>query len=628
MAREHLEEVTAEELAEQGVVAAPNILAGTPQENKQVFDRLVAGLVAPKVNEIVRTANLLLDDESLRDKKENDRQTAETARDDAEAAREEAEAQRVTAEEVRAEAEDSRAADEAARREDEIDRAGAESERAKAEIARESAENDRDGKEVERQTNETERKRQETLRRNAEQAREDAEAARQAAEEERQGAVGAQVAQAQQAANRAENEAKWAISASMAAGASEEEARKAAQRVENMTAQAQSVDAGTPAAVEKTVENGAVKLLFSIPKGETGAQGPQGPAGEGFDPVQPNGSILIGTDAVVPTGSNPGISIGKDAISELKAAAVGSASHAGLNSVALGHNAHASGCAVAVGFFAETADYRSVAVGPYAKALSGAGTSVGYDSNAVSNGVALGCAANAASPYGTAVGPSARCAAWNGIALGSGTVANGPEGSIAIGYHAACSGCMSMAIGPNATEIDGNAIRLGQSGLSGLYCAVSLSVTSDIRDKAEVEPLADGAVALLEEITPIRYVRNARTFYVDRDSEDFPEEEKEKFFRFGLCEYDRAAHTAGTKKGERKRIGVSAQEVLAALEQVYGDASYANLVNDNFHDLDPETIPDGVENQLTVSYEGFVPILIKAVQELSARIKELEEANT
>ena len=93
---------------------------------------------------------------------------------------------------------------------------------------------------------------------------------------------------------------------------------------------------------------------------------------------------------------------------------------------------------------------------------------------------------------------------------------------------------------------------------------------------------------------------------------------------YGFVPYDKEAHAAGAKKGSRVRVGVSAQEVQRALVDVYNDIGYANLVNDNLFDLDPDTIPEDVESHLGVSYENFIPFLIQAVQELDRRTSILE----
>ena len=110
--------------------------------------------------------------------------------------------------------------------------------------------------------------------------------------------------------------------------------------------------------------------------------------------------------------------------------------------------------------------------------------------------------------------------------------------------------------------------------------------------------------------------------YIDEDN--LSDEDREKKAKYGLCAYDKEAHAKGTKKGSRIRIGVLAQDLQVALQEVYGDSSYANLVNDNLFDYDPDTIPEDVESQLAVNYEGLIPFLVKAVQELAARVETLE----
>lgn len=286
------------------------------------------------------------------------------------------------------------------------------------------------------------------------------------------------------------------------------------------------------------------------------------------------------------------------------------------NSVVIGPNAVAvypSGSHVVIGDGAHSdGDYCSIAIGT--NALAGC-----------LGGIAIGYGASYSEPEAIAIGSYAAVHGYRSIAFGAQTCCLKPK-SIALGYNAVCYGTYSCAIGADAQiyESSNNTMQLGNSSLSKLSCSVSLTVTSDIRDKVDVSPVKNGATKLLEMITPITFHRNPRSLYIDK--ENLSEEEQEKRNRFGLCEYDREAHAAGTKKGARNRVGVSAQQVQAAFEAVYGDSSYANIVDDNFHDIDPETIPDGVESQLTVNYEGFIPFLIKAVQELSARVKELEES--
>ena len=70
---------------------------------------------------------------------------------------------------------------------------------------------------------------------------------------------------------------------------------------------------------------------------------------------------------------------------------------------------------------------------------------------------------------------------------------------------------------------------------------------------------------------------------------------------------------------------MSAQNVLKALKDTYGDEYFYPLVDDICKEYtDEELLADNAERQYLLNYTGFIPILIKAIQELDARVKELE----
>ncbi len=54
-----LEQITEQQLAENGVVSAPDKLEGDPKDNKAIFDRLITQLVARVVNQIIEAHNAL-----------------------------------------------------------------------------------------------------------------------------------------------------------------------------------------------------------------------------------------------------------------------------------------------------------------------------------------------------------------------------------------------------------------------------------------------------------------------------------------------------------------------------------------------------------------------------------------
>lgn len=193
----------------------------------------------------------------------------------------------------------------------------------------------------------------------------------------------------------------------------------------------------------------------------------------------------------------------------------------------------------------------------------------------------------------------------------------------------------SMALGYGATiSMASNTIQMGNSSISSFKCKVSVSTTSDERDKTDITVIDNGkALQFITQIDPIQYVDNDRNKYLLREKtidEETGEEEYDEdgennqvYMRYGMCEYDREAHARGDKKGERKRIGVKAQQIQELLLDIFGSDNYANIVNDDHYDLRAEGNEPPVENHLTVTYERMIPFLIGAIREQQKQIDEL-----
>ena len=139
--RDH--KITDAQIAEKGVIASPDTLTGTADENKRVFDRLVRECVAPQFNEIVETFADMEESTNSWSAEEARRVADENARQSAEKGRVSAEGQRVQSEKTRLSAESRRVADENARSAAETARVNAENKRDSAEKSRVSAENAR-----------------------------------------------------------------------------------------------------------------------------------------------------------------------------------------------------------------------------------------------------------------------------------------------------------------------------------------------------------------------------------------------------------------------------------------------------------------------------------------------------
>lgn len=231
-----------------------------------------------------------------------------------------------------------------------------------------------------------------------------------------------------------------------------------------------------------------------------------------------------------------------------------------------------------------------------------------------------------------AIGSSAKVLdSQKSIAMGRESLVGGAglttTGNTAIGYKATAVGNSSTAIGSMAStsSSEPNTIRLGSSVISSLKSSVALTVTSDIRDKTDINPIRSGkACEFISKLQPFTYVANRRLDYAN---EELTEEEEEIYMKYGHKPYDKEAHERGDKKGERRRAGLSAQQTIEAMIKTFGSADVANIVDDNFHDLDPESIPEGVENQFTMAYQNLIPYLIASQQELISRFNKIEKEN-
>ena len=174
--------------------------------------------------------------------------------------------------------------------------------------------------------------------------------------------------------------------------------------------------------------------------------------------------------------------------------------------------------------------------------------------------------------YNTAVGS----AAGTNITTGSNNTVVGQGAAITL-----TTGQNNIVIGSNsqvAAAGTSNSITLGNSSNNVLRCAVtSITSLSDARDKKEVEDLNVG-LDFIDGLRPVKFV------WYDRD-----ENGKHDIADFGFIAQD-------LKEAEE------AVEMADVLKLVY--------------DENPE--------KLEASYGKLIPILVKAVQELSAEVKLLK----
>jgi len=146
-----------------------------------------------------------------------------------------------------------------------------------------------------------------------------------------------------------------------------------------------------------------------------------------------------------------------------------------------------------------------------------------------------------------------------------------------------------------------NEVTLGNGDHSKINVQVSLSVASDERDKTDFQPLSAG-LDFINQLKPYTYYWDKRHKYIDWDAN--PD-----------ADLNSITHD-GTHKEDWMDIGFKAQDVVALEKSINHNLSdKTNLTTSLSHD----------GKQYALQYEKFVPILVKAVQELTAKVETLEE---
>jgi len=348
------------------------------------------------------------------------------------------------------------------------------------------------------------------------------------------------------------------------------------------------------------------------------------------------GSVFIGNNAGLGiTGTkltgNGNVAIGNDAGKLLQGAAAlnvliganaGDAITTGPNNIAIGFralNAETQGQdSVAVGVDALTTQnfgngVRSgnVGIGLNAGKLISSGvqntlvgTFCGQTTDDGDNNTAMGFLALQANcgDSNTAVGLEALkvCTGSNNTAMGKNA-----GNQVTSGGNLMCLGLDSGKTGSpgGAFTTGSNAICIGDENVAAIHIEVAVTVASDARDKTDFTAL-DLGLDFVKALAPVTYKWDKRSKYGDKYADD----------------YDLLDQTPdGTHKEDWLDIGFKAQEVQA-LEEAAG---YTTAAKKN---LTVSTAGDG--KQMGLQYSKFVPILVKAVQELSTALDAAVSANT
>jgi hypothetical protein len=179
----------------------------------------------------------------------------------------------------------------------------------------------------------------------------------------------------------------------------------------------------------------------------------------------------------------------------------------------------------------------------------------------------------------------------------AGVEATSGSNNTCVGHDAGRTGSPGGSIGTGS-----NNLHLGDENVSSCQIQTDWTVASDQRDKTDFTAL-DIGLDFVNALKPYTYKWDKRIKYVSEEDRD-------------TINLDTITHD-GTHKEDWLDIGFKAQEV-EVLEKAagYKIADKTNLT----------TSLTGDGKQYGIKYSNFVPILVKAVQELSAKVKALEDA--
>jgi len=226
---------------------------------------------------------------------------------------------------------------------------------------------------------------------------------------------------------------------------------------------------------------------------------------------------------------------------------------------------------------------------------AGAGSS---SSNVVGDkNVAIGYAALADGGTGgdnTVVGYAA---STNGVGEQNTILGSSTAVSLSTGDNNTCVGYLAgYTASPLSLSTESNRVIVGNNAVTNAYIAVSWSVTSDERDKTDLENLSYG-VDFLKLVEPKVFRFDRRSWYYEYDEED-------------PLKVIATPDPDGTLKSDNVYVGFSAQQVQEAVEQT----GFPDQV------LIDTSDPENYKMKET----AFIAPLVQAVKELTARVEQLE----
>lgn len=212
---------------------------------------------------------------------------------------------------------------------------------------------------------------------------------------------------------------------------------------------------------------------------------------------------------------------------------------------------------------------------------------------------------------------------FSAVVIGSNAAAGGGFGNIAIGASAKSNGKSTtnagLAIGytsqtgttynncavignniPHTTVTADGQFWLGNS-TNNLYSTTGVINPSDARDKVDIKD-AELGLEFIDKLKPRMWKANPRSAYVKQVQDEN-----------GAITWEKIPND-GSKAGRRYHYGVVAQEMKQVMDEMGVD----------FVALKDTSVTGNGEGDLGVCYSEFFGVMLKAIQELSAKNKALE----
>ena len=276
----------------------------------------------------------------------------------------------------------------------------------------------------------------------------------------------------------------------------------------------------------------------------------------------------------------------------------------GAVSVAMGVGTTASGrFSTAMGVQTTASGERSTATGHQTEAFGDISTAMGRETSASGNtSTAMGENTIASGIVSTAMGYQTTASGWASTAMGSITTASGNY-STAFGHYTTASGDNSVAIGNETTASDYNSLVLGQWNLAG-------STTTNSPTEFSIDNTAfviGNGINWLNRSDALVVKFNGDATLAGNLNINSDARLKSNIISLGstlskLLQIDGKSYTMKKDESEKQKIGLLAQDI----EKVFPE-----LVSESH----------GVKS---VNYQGLVPVLINALKEQDAMMKEQE----